>query len=140
MKDSKRRLIIIIEHVLIIAALLFGFCRYSHMNDFTKSKWQEGFSGDVVYDMMENYVYPGVPLTDVVENLGSETNKIYDKEKYLSLFGLDGAEYCRGDRLNSVYICVNNTSERHYLSGSVAFLYPSRAELLRTFSRAAVQA
>lgn len=93
MKDSKRRLIIIIEHVLIIAALLFGFCRYSHMNDFTKSKWQEGFSGDVVYDMMENYVYPGVPLTDVVENLGSETNKTYDKEKYLSLFGLDGAEY-----------------------------------------------
>lgn len=92
MKDSKRRLIIIIEHVLIIAALLFGFYRFSHMNDFTKHKWQEGFSGDVVYDMMENYVYPGVPLTDVVENLGSETNKIYDKEKYLSLFGLDGAE------------------------------------------------
>ncbi|MDD6985540.1 MAG: hypothetical protein PUJ47_10140, partial [Clostridia bacterium] len=56
-------------------------------------KWQEGFSVDVVYDMMESYVYPGVPLTDVVENLGSETNKIYDKEKYLSLFGLDGAEY-----------------------------------------------
>ena len=93
MKDSKRRLIIIIEHVLIIAALLFGFCRYSHMNDFTKSKWQEGFSGDGVQDMMENYVYPGVPLTGVVENLGSETNKAYDKEKYLSLFGLDGAEY-----------------------------------------------
>ena len=43
--------------------------------------------------MMENYVYPGVPLTDVVENLGSETNKTYDKEKYLSLFGLDDAEY-----------------------------------------------
>ena len=93
MKDSKRRLIIVIEHILIIAALLFGFYRFSHMNDFTKSKWQEGFSGDVVQDMMENYVYPGVPLTDVVENLGSETNKTYDKEKYLSLFGFDGAEY-----------------------------------------------
>lgn len=63
------------------------------MNDFTKSKWQEGFSGDVVYDMMENYVYPGVPLTDVVENLGSETNKTYDKDKYLSLFDFDDAEY-----------------------------------------------
>ena len=93
MKDSKRRLIIVIEHVLIIAALLFGFYRFSHMNDFTKSKWQEGFSGDVVYDMMENYVYPGVPLTDVVKNLGAETNETYDKEKYLALFDLDGAEY-----------------------------------------------
>ena len=43
--------------------------------------------------MMENYVHPGVPLTDVVENLGSETNKTYDKDKYLSLFDFDDAEY-----------------------------------------------
>ena len=77
MKDSKRRLIIIVEHVLIIATLLFGFYRFSHMNDFTQHKWQEGFSGDVVYDMMENYVYPGVPLTDVVENLGAEIGRAH---------------------------------------------------------------
>ena len=69
MKDSKRRLIIVIEHVLIIVALLFGFYQYIHMNDFTKHKWHEGFSGDVAQDMMENYVYPGVPLTDAIENI-----------------------------------------------------------------------
>lgn len=94
MKTSKHKLTNVLVSLCGVIVLLCGFVYWSQMDDFSKSKWNNGFREDIIDDVMDNYVYPGVSLTDVIDNLASGIIvEDYIKSRYLSLFDLDNTMY-----------------------------------------------
>lgn len=94
MKTSKHKLTNVLVGLCGVIVLLCGFVYWSQMDDFSKSKWNNGFREDIIDDVMDNYVYPGVSLTDVIDNLASGIIvEDYIKSRYLSLFDLDNTMY-----------------------------------------------
>lgn len=123
MKTSKHKITSILVGLCGMLVLFCGFIYWCQMGDFSKSKWRNGFRNDIIYDVMENHVYPGVSLTDVNENLGSGILiDEYTKNRFLSLFDLDNAmydviiyqivnEYNDDDNIRNSYFVIIHDSE-----------------------------
>lgn len=74
--------------------ILFGFVYWSQIHEFSKSKWNNGHREDIIYDVIENYIYPGVSLTEVKDKLSSGISVDENTEAgYLALFDLDNSMY-----------------------------------------------
>ena len=84
MKHSKTILVILL---ILTASLLVGFGMQNEMRTYSKHRWFEGHSDDVIADVMENYVYPGVSAEVAMDLIGSGSDNAKDlKEKILHAF------------------------------------------------------
>jgi len=51
-------------------AVLGGMYLQMQTYKYTPHRWHEGSPEKVIYDVMENYAYPGASVTDVIDRLG----------------------------------------------------------------------
>ena len=67
-----KHLTTILSVLLILAvSLLIGFAVQDSLYSFSQHRWFEGHREDVIFDVMENYVYPGVSASDAEAYLGT---------------------------------------------------------------------
>lgn len=84
--------------VLIIALVLSvsvigGLLIVDQFGKYTQHKWYEGHAENVIFDVIENYAYPGASAADVEANLGVGKEDITElKEKILTMFGYQNDE------------------------------------------------
>ena len=84
MKYTKSILIILL---ILTASLLVGFGIQQDMHTYSRHRWFEGHSEDVIDDVMENYVYPGVSAEATEDLLGTGSDNANElKERILHSF------------------------------------------------------
>ena len=83
---KKVNAVILAVLVLTISVIVVGTIQ-GQQGKYSQHKWHEGYREDVINDVMENYVYPGVSVADVETYIGTGTDESSElKDKILSLF------------------------------------------------------
>lgn len=89
----KKLNVLLLIALLLVGAILSGLLIQNQFNKYSLHKWHEGHRGDIINDVMENYVYPGVSVADVEAYLGTEVKDSADlKTKVLSMFDYQSDE------------------------------------------------
>ena len=57
--------------LLLVSAFVVGLLLQGQQSRYSAHKWHEGEAEDVIFDVMENHVYPGVSLSEAERLLGS---------------------------------------------------------------------
>ena len=84
---KKLNTVLIIALVLSVA-VIGGLLIEDQFGKFSQHKWYEGHAEEVIFDVMENYAYPGASAADVKDCLGvGKEDAPEAKEKLLALFG-----------------------------------------------------
>ena len=66
-----KKLCIILACALVISlAVLGAFLLQGQTYRYSPHRWHEGGQDKVIWDVMENYVYPGASMADVIDLLG----------------------------------------------------------------------
>lgn len=90
--------------LILAASLLVGFAVQDSLHSYSKHRWFEGHAEDVILDVMENYVYPGVSAQDAEAYLGTGSDNADDlKEQLLTAF-LAETEQTAIETVYTVYI------------------------------------
>ena len=83
---KKLNAVLLVALVLSVSVIAGGIIQ-GQSGKYSQHKWHEGFREDVINDVMENYVYPGVSVADVETYIGTGTDESSElKDKILSLF------------------------------------------------------
>ncbi len=56
--------------LLLVSAFSIGLLLQRQQGRYSAHKWHEGYAEEVVFDVMENHVYPGVSLSEAERLLG----------------------------------------------------------------------
>lgn len=116
------------KNTLIFGALLLAFVMsfllWRGQYRYSLHKWHEDRNEKIIYDVMNNYVYPGVSVDDVRKYIGDgmrEEKKSKVKEQLLNVYGLGDGEddiiyiidtnISRGDEKISRYFIVIHDGE-----------------------------
>ena len=90
--------------LILAASLLIGFAVQDSLHSYSPHRWFEGHSEDVIIDVMENYVYPGISAEDAESYLGTGSKNADDlKAQILGAF-LAGTEQTANETTYTVYI------------------------------------
>ena len=81
-------IIALVLSVAVIAGLLIG----DQFGKYSQHKWYEGHAEDIIFDVMDNYAYPGTSAADVEASLGVGKDDAELKEKILTMFGYQNDE------------------------------------------------
>jgi len=57
--------------LVITVSILIGILIHIQTGKYSEHKWHEGHREKVIEDIMKNYVYPGVEVSDVEKHLGT---------------------------------------------------------------------
>ena len=83
----KKLNVLLLIALLLVGGVLSGLLIQNQFGKYSPHKWHEGYREDVINDVMENYVYPGVSVADVETYIGTGTDESSElKDKILSLF------------------------------------------------------
>ncbi len=93
---KKLNTVLLIALVLSVA-VISGLLIQDQFGKYSQHKWYEGHAEDVIFDVIENYAYPGASAADVEATLGvGKDDAVEFKEKILTMFGYqidENAEY-----------------------------------------------
>lgn len=66
-----KKLCIILAAALVVSLTAFGtLLMWNRSEQYSHHRWFEGYREDVIYDVLENYAYPGASAESVIETLG----------------------------------------------------------------------
>ena len=106
MKYTKSILAVLL---ILTASLLVGFGIQQDLHTYSRHRWFEGHDDDVIADVMENHVYPGVSAAAAEELLGSGTDHAEElKERILHTVFAENGETAQDSRYTVLIYPINN--------------------------------
>ena len=96
--------------LILAASLLVGIAVQDSLHSYSRHRWFEGHREDVIIDVMENYVYPGVSAENAESYLGTGSDNADElKEQLLAAF-LSETEQTAVETVYTVHIYpIQNT-------------------------------
>lgn len=74
-------------------AVISGLLIEDPFGKYAQHKWYEGHAEDVIFDVIENYAYPGATATDVEAAISVGKEDVTEfKDKVLTMFGYQNDE------------------------------------------------